>query len=250
MNKRIYKSIFASALALMLVLCFSFNAFAYAEDQSQQITINTGSQVTPVVTPSPTPTPTPTPTPSPTVSGDGFSNDGNAQTRDLLYDKATNKQFISVETKDGSVFYIVIDYDAPINEDEELYQTYFLNLVDDRDLIDLLGEEDAAAETCGCLIKCEAGNVNTLCEVCKSTMSECVGVQAEPNENDGEEIPEEPAGDEDGISMFTIIVVIAAVVLAVYYFKFIKNKDGDGAASDFFEDEEYNESEYINEDET
>ena len=48
--------------------------------------------------------------------------------RDLLYDKATNKQFITVQTKSGNTFFIVIDYDAPINEDEEQYQTYFLNM--------------------------------------------------------------------------------------------------------------------------
>ena len=42
----------------------------------------------------------------------------NAYTRDLLYDRATNKQFITVQTKNGNTFFIVIDYDAPINEDE------------------------------------------------------------------------------------------------------------------------------------
>ena len=49
----------------------------------------------------------------------------------MLYDKATNKQFITVQTKNGNTFFIVIDYDAPINEDEEQYQTYFLNMVDE-----------------------------------------------------------------------------------------------------------------------
>ena len=37
-------------------------------------------------------------------------------TRDLLYDKATNKQFITIQTKNGNTFFIVIDYDAPIND--------------------------------------------------------------------------------------------------------------------------------------
>ena len=39
--------------------------------------------------------------------GTGFTSDGNAVTRDLLYDKATNKQFVTLETKDGTVFYLV-----------------------------------------------------------------------------------------------------------------------------------------------
>ena len=51
---------------------------------------------------------------------------GNAYTRDLLYDKATNKQFITVQTKNDNTFFIVIDYDAPINEDEEQYKTCLL----------------------------------------------------------------------------------------------------------------------------
>ena len=78
--------------------------------------------------------------------GVGFTSEGNAVTRDLLYDKATNKQFVTLETKDGTVFYLVIDYDSPINEEEEQYQTYFLNLVDAADLAALVGEEEAEPE--------------------------------------------------------------------------------------------------------
>ena len=39
------------------------------------------------------------PLPAETVDpGEGFTEDGNLVTRDLLYDKATNKQFITVQT--------------------------------------------------------------------------------------------------------------------------------------------------------
>ena len=69
----------------------------------------------------------------------------------MLYDKATNKQFITVQTKNGNTFFVVIDYDAPINEDEEQYQTYFLNMVDESDLLALLDDDTAAAlTTCNC----------------------------------------------------------------------------------------------------
>ena len=105
-----------------------------------------------------------------------LSKQGNAYTRDLLYDKATNKQFITVQTKNGNTFFIVIDYDAPLNEDEEQYQTYFLNMVDESDLLALLDEDTAAAlTTCNCKEKCAAGQVNTDCPVCKTNMSECTG---------------------------------------------------------------------------
>ena len=53
---------------------------------------------------------------------------------------------MTLETKDGTVFYLVIDYDSPVNEEEEQYQTYFLNLVDAADLAALVGEEEAEPE--------------------------------------------------------------------------------------------------------
>ena len=57
------------------------------------------------------------PLPTETVDpGEGFTEDGDLVTRDLLYDKATNKQFITVQTSGGSTFYIVIDYDKPTEQ--------------------------------------------------------------------------------------------------------------------------------------
>ena len=50
---------------------------------------------------------------------------GNLVTRDLLYDEHTNKQFITVQTSGGNTFYIVIDYDKPVDEEGEQYETYF-----------------------------------------------------------------------------------------------------------------------------
>ena len=72
------------------------------------------------------------------VPGTPFTEDGIAATRDLLYDKHTNKQFITVETRNGHTLYIVIDYDKLLDEEEERYQTYFLNPVDEADLMALL----------------------------------------------------------------------------------------------------------------
>ena len=68
------------------------------------------------------------------AQGEPLSTDSPFSTRDLLYDKATHKQFITVEGRDGNTFYIVIDYDAPTSDKEEQYKTYFLNAVDESDL--------------------------------------------------------------------------------------------------------------------
>jgi hypothetical protein len=67
---------------------------------------------------------------------------GNMQTLDVLYSSATNKQFITVQSKKGQTYFLVIDYDKPIDADNEIYETYFLNMVDDRDLLSVLSDEE------------------------------------------------------------------------------------------------------------
>ena len=106
-------------------------------------------------TPAPVPTPeivyvTPAPTPEPVIQteyitigpGMPYKADGNSRTLDVLYSAATNKQFITLQSKNGNTFYLVIDYDKPIDEEAELYETYFLNLVDERDLLALMSDEE------------------------------------------------------------------------------------------------------------
>ena len=80
-------------------------------------------------------------------SGSAFALNGNMKTLDLLYSKATNKQFISVQTKQGQTYYIVIDYDKPVDAEGDLYETYFLNLVDDADLLAVLGNQPTPEPT-------------------------------------------------------------------------------------------------------
>ena len=128
-----------AALALCFTLCISFTvpAFAYADDTEQELPVTEATQ--PEATPETAAPEEPEP-----YEGEPIDGEGNAYTRDLLYDKATNKQFITVQTKTGNTFYVVIDYDAPINEEEEQYQTYFLNMVDEADLLALMDEEEAA----------------------------------------------------------------------------------------------------------
>lgn len=76
-----------------------------------------------------------------------YLSEGNSHTLDMLYSAATNKQFLSIQTRSGNTFYLVIDYDKPIDEEAEMYETYFLNLVDERDLLSLLDEDDLPTPT-------------------------------------------------------------------------------------------------------
>lgn len=109
-----------------------------------QVPYQTTEPVVIVITPEPVVTPEPEVRTEyvPIGPGQPFTSGGNMQTLDVLYSAATNKQFITVQSRNGQTYYLVIDYDKPIDEENELYETYFLNLVDDRDLMSVLSEEE------------------------------------------------------------------------------------------------------------
>ena len=109
--------VMAAALCAAVLLCgFSVPAYAYAD----------GGEGADYGDPTMTEE-TPAPEPEPTIEpGEGFSEEGNLVTRDLLYDEHTNKQFITVQTAGGNTFYIVIDYDKPVDEEGEQYGNLLL----------------------------------------------------------------------------------------------------------------------------
>lgn len=182
--------------------------------------------------------------------GTGFTGEGNAVTRDLLYDKATNKQFVTLETKDGTVFYLVIDYDSPVNEEEEQYQTYFLNLVDAADLAALVGEEEAEPETeapplCSCRERCQVGKIDTTCPVCTADLTACLGEEPEPEAPEELEEPQpapEAEEPEDGSSSAVAAVILLLVILAggaVFVVKLLRRKEKTPSRPPEDDDEDY-----------
>ena len=203
------------------------------------------------------------PAPEPTIEpGEGFSEEGQFVTRDLLYDENTNKQFITVQTKGGSTFYLVIDYDKPVDEEGEQYETYFLGMVDEADLLAAFEETGGELPTCSCTEKCVAGAVNTTCPVCATNMTECAGVEPEPEPAE-DPTPEAGAGFPAG----TLLLALAVVAIgggAGWYFKIYRPKQEQAAAQaedDYGDEPEpyddpeedydpYGEDEYGDEDET
>ena len=175
--------------------------------------------------------------------GAALTPDGNLSLIDDLGGVSSGKQFITVETKGGNVFYLIIDRD-----DEGAQTVHFLNQVDEADLLALMedGEAQETPAVCTCTEKCQAGAVNTSCEVCAVNMAECAGAEPEPE-------PEPEPEEEKSGGMGALALVLVLVVLggggAFAYIKFIRPKQASKASADPDDYDFADEEEYINEDE-
>lgn len=160
---------------------------------------------------------------------------GKVYQEDLLYDKATNKQFITVQTSGGNTFYIVIDYDKPTDEDGEQYHTYFLNMVDEADLLAAMQAAGGELPECSCADKCAVGAINTDCTVCAVNMSECQGKAPEPApvvEPEPDPEPEQPKATGNGGILLLALAVVVIGGGAGWYFKIYRPKKQRAAESE------------------
>lgn len=185
-----------------------------------------------------------------------FTPDGSASVLDEAQETADDKQFYTITTEAGNVFYLIID------GKRDSQNVHFLNGVTEADLMALAEKGDGsmsvipAGDTCTCTEKCEAGKVRTDCPVCKNDLTGCVGKETKPSEP---EQPETEQPKKDTGSIGTIIFVVLAL-LAVggigYYVKIVRPKqqaadeefEDDGYGEGFDPDEAYGEPEYLSED--
>lgn len=182
----------------------------------------------------------------PDSAGNALSPDGNLSLiDDIGSSTASGKQFITVESKNGNVFYLIIDRD---DEGEET--VHFLNQVDEADLMALMedGKATVTPIICSCTDKCQAGAVNTSCEVCMTNMSECVGKEPEPVTPDE---PEKPAAEKKGGVgvVVAVLLILSAGGGAAFYFFVLKPKQGKKVPSDLDDFDLEDEEEYLTEDE-
>lgn len=169
--------------------------------------------------------------------------DGNLTLIDDIGSTAqSGKQFITVETKTGNVFYLIIDRD-----DEGKETVHFLNQVDEADLLALMedGQKGSTASVCTCTTKCKAGAVNTNCPVCKDNMSKCTGPEPQETQPQETEAPqEEPknSGTGAGGLIVFLVVALAGGGAALYYFKFKKPR-ADTKGSDDLDEYDFGDDE-------
>ena len=210
-------------LAILLCLCsFSMPAFASGTDPAPE-------PLPEIIEEEPT-------TGGMEPEGVPITPKGNATLVDDFYG---DKQLITVTTKAGNYFYILIDR---ANEDKET-SVHFLNQVDDADLLALLDEEPQTAEVCTCTVKCEAGNVNENCPLCEKSLRNCTAPEAVKTDT---ETPEEKPKSSMGSLMILLVLTLAGGGAALYYFKFRKPKadttgHDDLDEYDFGEDEDADE---------
>lgn len=251
---KIKHRLFAMLLAVMLcVTAFSMPAFAYADEGCTSETTAAAPAETTVT--------------DTTANSDENAGEDTAKLTpsgnltlvdDIQTTESTSKQFITLQSKSGNTFYLVIDRSG----DKE--NVYFLNLVDEADLMALIDKDGGTAtqvkQTCTCTEKCAAGSVNTDCPVCKNNMSECTGKEkaAETTaETAGSAAAEPSASGQTGNSgKIALVAVLALALVGGAIFYVLKNKKskpktkGPTDLDDYdYGDDAGDEEEYENEDE-
>lgn len=212
---------------LLMVMCmstFTMTAFAYGEDPE-------GDSYVEETTP-----------PTEATPDNVLTPEGNMTlVDDIQGEDAADKQFITVTSKGGHYFYIIIDRTASGEN-----TVHFLNQVDEADLLALIEEEqtNTAPIVCVCTEKCTAGAINTSCEICMATMTKCVGkeVESAPTE------PAEPATSNSAGAFLSLLLILGMGGGAAYYFLIRKPKRTQNVPSDFEDFDLEDEEEYIDDD--
>ena len=213
MKNQVMKKVFRIMLsATMLIGSASVTAFAQANENAEQA--ETAEQVIEEQ-----------PAEQPATEGTPFSTPGNGQ---LVDDKEndSSKQFLTVQTKNGNTFYMVIDRSGTSEN------VYMMSLVDEQDLAEFLDENEETEK------KEESAVV--LPEITTTPEPETT-VQPET------EVKQESSGNKMfGSAVLGGGIVLAFGVLAAFALSKFRKKKEDGIVEEGLE---FADDSYINEDE-
>jgi len=134
-SSRVLRALLILAMAFIIAPMMAMTAYAYSdENEDKDRDIDLSEILIPIINPMPVPEPEPPPEPMP------LTPPGNLNlVDDISGEQAQDKQFITVVTRNGNFFYIVIDRAADNNN------VHFLSLVDESELLAILEDEASQA---------------------------------------------------------------------------------------------------------
>lgn len=174
---------------------------------------------------------------NPNVKGEGIlTPEGNLTLVDDI-DEAHSEalQYMTVQTKSGNIFYLIVDRSG----DED--NVYFLNMVDESDLMALMDEETQEKFS-------EAMNPTVKEEEKKDDSTLLFSNQDTKEDTEAKDVDKEPVKEKGSnpAGMLIVFIIIGAAVAGGYYFFKIKPQR---EQSDIDEDMEfYDDEDYVNED--
>ncbi len=160
---------------------------------------------------------------------------------DVDEESSENMQFMTVTTRDGSYYYIIIDRSG--SQDN----VYFLNAVDAADLMNVMTDEEKEALAESASSETEDSSTDIITPTLIDDDSESGG-DATETEDDKDVDSEMQNKAGSALPMLGVFVVIGALIAGAYYL--LKIKPEKERAADVDEDREfYDDDEYENEDE-
>ena len=229
MRKKVFRVGAMLVLCLIMVLGTATSAFAYYNEEEANegstVVVEEPAEETTTETEAPSETETPADEPQGQITPDG----NLTLVDDLDYSSRAGLQFMTVTSKDGHVFYIVIDRTA--NSEN----VYFLNQVDAADLMALMNDEQKEEYLKEQEAKQQEQQQTTVTPAQQETQAPSETEQ--PAQTEAEKQPL-----NNSMVMIAVFGVIGIGVIAAYYFLKIKpKKNGSSIDEDreFYDDEEY-----------